>query len=289
MRTTNGGATWTLLSLPGSRSAYNVSAANDQVAWVGGTNGYLVRTVDGGQNWTTITIPGVFASQIMYVGGAEPTGQRLVISGSDGNVYRTTDGGATWTAVAGADGAYGTINGMDAHDTNAMAFAVSGGAVLYSPDGTTWMSAVGGNPTRSNADISFPGVNAIWTAADSWGLLRTTIAATNIPDFSDDVANTTGNDWGTPGAAFFGACLRSLTSATAVDWVQDPNNDCTTSDSDPWRAIVTTPGTSGAPVARTTVAGTTGTASLRFGMRAGSTTAGTYGGSIRIDVIAPSL
>jgi photosystem II stability/assembly factor-like uncharacterized protein len=287
MRTTNGGATWNLLALPGSRSAYAVSAPNDQVAWVAGTSGYVVRTLDGGQTWSTITVPAAFASSTMMVSGADSTGQRAVIAGSEGNVYRTTDGGTTWSPVTGADGAYGTINGLDAHDTNSMALAVSGGTVLYSGDGTTWVSAVGGSPTRSNADVSYPGVQAIWSANDSWALMRSSAATSSVPDFNDDPSNVAGNDWGTPGAAFFGACLRALGSASVIDWAVDPNADCTATDTDPWRAIVQTSGTSGAPVARTSTPGATGTAALRFGMRAGSMPAGAYGGSIRIEVIAP--
>jgi photosystem II stability/assembly factor-like uncharacterized protein len=287
MLTTNGGSTWQTLTLPGARSVYSISAADRLVAWAGGSSGYLVRTTDGGVTWSTITLPGTFATQTVLVSGAEATGQRLVAAGSSGAVYRTTDGGVTWTAVAGVNGAYNTINSIDAQDTNAMALAVSGGNVTYSLDGTTWLVAAGGTPSRSNFDVSFPDVQSVWSSADSWALLRSTIASASIPDFSDDPANTTGKDWGTPGASFFGACLRSLASASALDWVVDPDATCTASDTDPWHAIVPTSGTTGAPVAKTTAPGATGTAALRFAIRSGTSPAGAYGGSVRMEVYAP--
>ncbi|MCW2921125.1 MAG: hypothetical protein JWL76_999 [Thermoleophilia bacterium] len=287
MRTLNGGSTWQTLTLPGAGVVYSVSAANKDVAWVGGAGGYLARTTDGGATWATITLPAAYAAHTTLVSGAEPTGLRLVAASSGGSVYRTTDGGATWTPVAGINGAYSTINSIDAHDTNAMALAVASGNVTYSLDGSTWVVAAGGSPSRSNFDVSFPDAQSVWTSADSWALLRTTTSASTFPDFQDDPGNSTGNDWGTPGAAFFGACLRSLTSASAVDWLIDPNTDCTATDADPWHAIVPLVGTSGSTIARTTVAGATGTADLRFAMRSGTTAAGTYGGSIRVEVVAP--
>ena len=47
-------------------SLYSVSAPTDQVCWVGGAAGIVLRTVDGGTTWTNVGGAGI-ASQDVYV------------------------------------------------------------------------------------------------------------------------------------------------------------------------------------------------------------------------------
>ncbi|MCZ4497291.1 MAG: hypothetical protein JWM25_1876 [Thermoleophilia bacterium] len=103
----------------------------------------------------------------------------------------------------------------------------------------------------------------------------------HIKDFNESAAST----WGGGSASLFGTCLRQLTGASVVGpWAVDGDGTCTAADADPWRAVP--PDLSG--VARTTVAGGTGTARLRYGMRVGaSQPPGAYSSMVTMQVSAP--
>ncbi|MEM6328501.1 MAG: hypothetical protein AAF791_15405 [Bacteroidota bacterium] len=76
-------------------SAY---AVTENVVWLSGTNGTVVRTTDGGDSWTAMTVPGADSLQFRDV-HAWSERDALVLSignGADSRIYRTTDGGSTW-------------------------------------------------------------------------------------------------------------------------------------------------------------------------------------------------
>lgn len=141
----------------------------------------------------------------------------------------------------------------------------------------TYVVATGADEVTSvhplpNGGWRLVGNAATGAAADAWvgSFTRTT-----VPDY-DDTAN---DDWGTAGAAFFGACLRA-TSAVA-DW--SPNATCAMSDGAHWAKVRTTPTT----VAHMGGFGS-GTASLRFGLRTATSLApGRLMAPVRVGVIAP--
>ena len=76
-----------------------LSAVNKDVAWVGGTQGQVLRTVDGGRHWQNVSPAGAEALQFRDVQAFDA--QRAVIlsigPGADSRVYRTADAGKTWT------------------------------------------------------------------------------------------------------------------------------------------------------------------------------------------------
>lgn len=76
-----------------------VSAANEDVVWVGGTKGTILRTVDGGQTWQTRAIPGTDSLQFrdVYAVDADTAYVLSIGNGSDSRVYKTTNGGKSWT------------------------------------------------------------------------------------------------------------------------------------------------------------------------------------------------
>lgn len=76
-----------------------VSAVSDDVAWVSGSLGTVLRTLDGGETWQNVSPPGLGALQFRDI---EAFGRdRAVIlsigTGTDSRVYVTEDGGASWT------------------------------------------------------------------------------------------------------------------------------------------------------------------------------------------------
>ncbi|MCW2922744.1 MAG: hypothetical protein JWM98_148 [Thermoleophilia bacterium] len=288
VRTDNGGGTWQTLTPVAGATLKDVSVGGPQLAWVSGSNGVLRRTTDGGATWAVVTPPAGLGADTLFVAGASADGQRAALGGAGGLVYRTADGGATWSAVASLSGAI-SINSFDAMDDNSIAVSGSSSTARWTVDGgVTATSAPGGTPTRHTEDISFASTHAIWSSGDSYSVQHMDAGATPVPDFADDAGNTAGADWGTPGATFFGACLRALSSATADTWAVDGNANCTAVDSDPWRAIPASRADPAAVIAHTTTPGASATADLRFGMRAGTAqAAGAYSASVRFEVLAP--
>ena len=76
-----------------------LSAVSKDVAWVGGTEGQVLRTVDGGKHWQNVSPPGAGALQFRDVEAFDAQ-RALVLSigtGEDSRIYRTVNGGKTWT------------------------------------------------------------------------------------------------------------------------------------------------------------------------------------------------
>lgn len=75
-----------------------VSAVSDQVAWVTGHAGVVLRTTDGGGGWARLHVPGgdslefrdvqAFGADLAYLLAAGP--------GERSRIFKTTDGGLTW-------------------------------------------------------------------------------------------------------------------------------------------------------------------------------------------------
>jgi photosystem II stability/assembly factor-like uncharacterized protein len=76
-----------------------LSAVSKDVAWVGGTEGQVLRTVDGGKHWQNVSPPGAGALQFRDVEAFDAQ-RALVLSigtGEDSRIYRTVNGGKSWT------------------------------------------------------------------------------------------------------------------------------------------------------------------------------------------------
>lgn len=99
MRTTDGGATWTTVLLPGSPSSLSkMSWASSSTGYVSGWDGYVARSTDGGATWTQLNTSqpdfvylGVFAygPREVWICGARQGGGNAV-------VRRSLNSGASW-------------------------------------------------------------------------------------------------------------------------------------------------------------------------------------------------
>lgn len=106
LKTGNGGASWTLQTLPAQSAGFggnDISAVNSLVAWaavgeVGG--GGILHTADGGTSWTWQVLPdglGTHRRHIKSIKGVSPT--EAWAASLVGDVLHTTDGGKTWAIV----------------------------------------------------------------------------------------------------------------------------------------------------------------------------------------------
>ena len=124
LRTTDGGAVWSKLSLnPGYRT-YSVFFLNENVGYVGavGPSG-VYKTTNGGDDWNQLnTGTGVATSNIYDIKFYdENLGFALY---SSGQVARTTDGGASWASVSAG---WGSAAGYEIFIVNSSVIYLCGG------------------------------------------------------------------------------------------------------------------------------------------------------------------
>ena len=148
-RTTDGGRTWTVETIPGAdsldlRDIDAVSATRSWALSAGPAERGQARLfgTDDGEHWTQqfeTTQPGVFLDALSFwdarhgIALSDPVGGRLFI-------LTTDDGGATWTRVA-TDAAPGVLPGE-------AAFAASGTCLTVQGTSNVWIATGGGARAR---------------------------------------------------------------------------------------------------------------------------------------------
>ena len=81
-----------------SASFRGISAVDEKIAWVSGTNGSCLRTVDGGLSWQAATVPGVDSLDFRDVHAVDENRAYLMSAGPGkrSRIYKTIDGGQNW-------------------------------------------------------------------------------------------------------------------------------------------------------------------------------------------------
>jgi photosystem II stability/assembly factor-like uncharacterized protein len=229
VRTTDGGATWTLVAVPGAEGLdfRDIEARSADIAYVlaigAGEKSRIYKTTDGGKAWTlqfTNSDPRAFYDAIAFwdantgLAVGDPVEGRFT-------VIRTTDGGKTWTHVPAAntpqalpgDGAFaasGTC--LTVYGTRLAWFGTGGGArarVYRSADqGLTWAVSdtpvMAGNPSSGIFSLAFSDADHGIAVGGDYRLER---------ESGDNLAITSdgGRTWALAGATR----LRSFRSAVA--------------------------------------------------------------------------
>ncbi len=94
-KTTNGGATWSLLGTGSGHYLNNGFFLNDQLGWVITDAGGITKTTDGGGTWTmqsSGTGRQLFGVHFVNADTGMAVGDRVIL--------RTTNGGANWTTIS---------------------------------------------------------------------------------------------------------------------------------------------------------------------------------------------
>ena len=122
-----------------------VSAPTEQVVWVSGHEGAVLRSVDGGDSWRVLMVQTLDSLQFRDVHAFDED-RAVILSagpGSQSRIYRTSDGGATWSLSwlnPEPEGFYDCLDFWD--DLRGVAYgdAVDGGLrILLTQDGgATW-------------------------------------------------------------------------------------------------------------------------------------------------------
>ncbi|RYY97897.1 MAG: hypothetical protein EOO11_09625, partial [Chitinophagaceae bacterium] len=94
-KTTDGGATWTVINTGNSNNLFGLYFVDAQTGFASGTSGTILKTTDGGASWTALTTNyNNLFNDVLFTNAS--VGMAV---GAGGYLARTTDGGATWAPV----------------------------------------------------------------------------------------------------------------------------------------------------------------------------------------------
>lgn len=159
-RTTDGGLTWTVTSLPVKASAIedvtSLAAISATTAWVttveyNGVGGHLLQTTDGGQNWidkggaATFTDASSYPDFVRFFSATNGVAVGEPLGTGSFETYITTNAGQTWTPVANLPATLSNENVVGLPPAvlgSNIWFATTKGRVFHSADmGQTWTVA----------------------------------------------------------------------------------------------------------------------------------------------------
>lgn len=162
VHTTDGGATWTVDTIPGGTAfdLRSVHARSARVAWVAATAGRIWRTTDGGKHWVLqhqAADSAVFLDAIDFWDDQHGMALGDPIDGRF-HLLATTDGGDTWRVLP--------LDQRPVAMTGEAAFAASGSSLLLqgAPDSMQAWIGTGGAVARVHRHVSRAGG---WVAYDT--------------------------------------------------------------------------------------------------------------------------
>jgi photosystem II stability/assembly factor-like uncharacterized protein len=179
LRTTNGGAAWTVQksTLAFNGTGFDVQFVNrSRGIWV---NSYVYSTFDGGKHWQLRNIPGAWGGG-SFVDFAGPSVVWIAGTfGSDGGgrcVARSTDGGRTWRTCLSQSTRPGRMPSGLSAPTATTAYIWSDGLRVTRNAGRTWRKVPTSYGFKLDAwwSIDFPTAKTGWVLRhDTTSLLRT--------------------------------------------------------------------------------------------------------------------
>lgn len=93
-KTTNGGASFTSISLSINTTLNDIFFINPNVGFVTGENGTLYKTTNQGATWIPTPLNTTGIEKILFINDNEG-----YITGNNGGIFKTTDQGNSWTAL----------------------------------------------------------------------------------------------------------------------------------------------------------------------------------------------
>jgi len=137
-----------------------IDFVNEDVGWIGGNVGTLLKTTDGGENWNTINISdSISFKQIDFIN--ESIGWAVCGDywGGGGSVWKSIDGGISWINQL-PDFSFSTLHCIDENN-----IYVVGGNKIYKTTngGTNWVNVAPNLPGRK--------YNAAWFQDSQTGVV----------------------------------------------------------------------------------------------------------------------
>ena len=142
-----------------SASFRGLSVVDDQIAWLGGSNGWVGISTDGAKSWDFAQIEGMENFSIRSVYAFDGKRALVANAGSPANILLTNDGGKTWKNVYANDNEAAFIDGMDFwNEKEGLVFgdAIDGKMLLLrtGDGGLTW-SEPQSRPSLNEGEASF--------------------------------------------------------------------------------------------------------------------------------------
>ena len=174
----SGDYSWQLTPTGSSARFRGLSAVSENIAWVSGSQGTVLRTIDTGATWQSVGPPGTTALQFRDI-EAFDADTALILSigtGTDSRIYRTTDGGQTWTLVfqnTEPTAFYDCMAFFDQHRGLALSDPVNGYFRILATDdgGQSWDVVDADMPPALPAEFAFASSGQCITTAggrDAW-------------------------------------------------------------------------------------------------------------------------
>ena len=187
VRTTNGGASWTVITLPGTTQVEinDIEFQNANTGFIAGYSSYFAYTTNGGANW----IQAIFPNNEMGLYGLKIIGSNVYTLGSYNSYYYTSNLGVTWDSVNFNDPSnlnqpYTTeVYSFDINGSDAIVVGLQGKVNVSNDGGGTWRNknySVGNNTYTMLSVFALPGTGEVWSGSEFGGLiLHSTNSGTN--------------------------------------------------------------------------------------------------------------
>lgn len=110
LKSTDQGATWSAVSLPGLSTRYGVYSPSAGHAFIVGAGGTVLETTNGGESFTQLPAPMFKVLKAVWGSSAS----ELFVVGTDGFIGKSTNAGQAWTTLRSSSdgGVQLTLNGI---------------------------------------------------------------------------------------------------------------------------------------------------------------------------------
>jgi photosystem II stability/assembly factor-like uncharacterized protein len=136
-RTSNGGASWSILYSGNGPGWNSIFFINSTTGWISGEGGQIKKTTNGGSTWYDQTSGSDFSlNQILFIdiNNGWAVGANMNWPFTGGTILRTTNSGASWTQQLTGITCY-SLNGISFIDLNNGWVAGDNGIILHTTNG----------------------------------------------------------------------------------------------------------------------------------------------------------
>jgi photosystem II stability/assembly factor-like uncharacterized protein len=157
----------------GTTTIYDLDFVDENIGWLVGTGGMIVKTTNGGQYW----IPNTSNTNSEFYGVDFVNSTTGWAVGQYGLIRKTTDGGATWfIQTSGVTNELYDVSFIN--DQLGLIAGASGRILRTTNGGTNWTSITSGT-TQTLREIFFVDAQNAWTVGTNATILRTTNGGLN--------------------------------------------------------------------------------------------------------------